>query len=217
MGQLGWDELKYMDWLKDKVPVDAKILDCGANIGDFTIEWLKRFPMSEVFCLEPIVEIFNTLSHRLEGIPNVHLYNFGLFNETCEHEIFFVQQEHHGMSCLWDRPRYFPNFEVQKRIIQLKKFDEISDQFPKVDFIKVDCEGAELRVFQGMREYLIRNKPYVQLEVGECINDAGVTFKEIIDFLYGIGYKVLNRDFNYITPENVWENTDCQNYLCVPR
>ena len=91
MTTCGWDEHKYLNYLKDKLPMVAKVADFGFNVGDFTIEWLRRFPMSEVWGFEPIPEIFNTAAHRFKGHNNIQLYNWGIHNKTTEHEIYFLQ------------------------------------------------------------------------------------------------------------------------------
>ena len=212
----GWDELKYLEFVRSRLPEKPVLYDVGFNRGDFTREWLARYPDSIVYGFEPIEELYSLGCEAFKDISNVKIFNFGLHNTSQESIIYYLQGGFDGMSSIHYRPKYYPKFNYVEQTIQLKKFDDISRDFSSPDFIKIDTEGNEYFILQGMENFLVSSPPkFIQFEIGECINDAHVTFKEIIDFLYTKNYTVYNRKFQIISPENVWENTDLQNYLSV--
>ena len=212
----GWDELKYLEFVRSKLPEKPILYDVGFNRGDFTIEWLQRFPNSVVHGFEPIKELFELSKERFKFNKNVKLHNFGLHNKSKSATIYFLQKGFDGMSSIHYRPKYYPKFEYVEQIILLKRFDEAPAGYPAPDFIKVDTEGNEFFVLLGM-ESLLKSYPpkFIQVEYGECYEDSKTTLKQLIEYVNGLKYEVYNREFNLITTDNVLENYDLQNYLCV--
>lgn len=76
--------------------------------------------------------------------------------------------------------------------VQLLPLDQYVAQnnIQKIDAIKVDVEGAELRVFKGAAESIKRFKP--RFIVYECIDEIakefGTSVAEINDFVVSLGY-----------------------------
>jgi FkbM family methyltransferase len=63
----------------------------------------------------------------------------------------------------------------------------------RVDFLKIDIEGSELRVLQGAQKMLERDGPLIQVEVNECgVTYFGITGFDIESFLTGLGYRLYN-------------------------
>jgi hypothetical protein len=59
----------------------------------------------------------------------------------------------------------------------------------RLDFLKVDIEGAEMLFLNGARDTLRKFKPTLLMEVDGCLTEAfGVKPREIFDFISGIGY-----------------------------
>lgn len=71
--------------------------------------------------------------------------------------------------------------------IEVRTLD--SFEFADVDFMKLDCEGAELAVLQGAAETLKRCRPCVIVEQKQHImqRNFGVTGKPAVDFLESLG------------------------------
>ncbi len=62
----------------------------------------------------------------------------------------------------------------------------------KVDFIKIDAEGAELGVLKGGRNTIISDKPLIILSMHpKSIAHRGETNEQIWDFLAPLNYKIL--------------------------
>jgi len=212
----GWDEFAYLEFMKDKISDKPFLMDVGANIGDFTMAFLQKYPEGMIYAFEPIKDIYSRLEKRFVYNENVHCFNFGLSDKEENNRTIYYVKNSEGMSSLHYRPAYFPKFQVEERKVDLTTLDIIRDTLPSVDLLKIDVEGSEKQVFNGGLLFLKETPPkFIQFEVGECYIDSHSTFKEVVDLLYSFNYKVYNKNFNLITPENVWENYDCQNYLAV--
>jgi FkbM family methyltransferase len=212
---IGVEEIKYLNYSKGKIGDSPTLLDVGFNRGYFTDAFLYYYPISYVYGFEPIEELYDISVTKYADNANVKIINCGLSN--CERNsvpMFYLQNGFDGMSSLHYRPKYYPKFNVKTVQVKLKMLDNYLNDFHNIEYIKCDTEGHELFFLQGAENFLERLHPkFIQFEVGECYNDSGTTFRQVIDFLYRKSYIVLNRDFMQITPENVWENYDCQNYL----
>lgn len=217
MNSCGWDERLYLDYAKKHLNSNAILMDVGANLGDFTDEFLKAFPDGKAFCFEPIPEIYNKLYERFEHNENVCSFNKGLWcNGTYNSVPLYYVKNWSGMSSLYDRPAHFPRFDVEKINVKMTDIDEVFGLLPHIDYLKIDVEGSELNVMMGAESMLYSSPPkFIQYEVGETYNDAGILCKDVIDFLYARNYIVYDGLFNEVTPGNVKENYDCLNYLAV--
>jgi FkbM family methyltransferase len=214
MNSCGIDEVRYLHYAAARLGATPVLLDIGSNEGDYTELFLERFPKGLAYCFEPIAEIYEKLVARWKDDSRVTTHNFGLHKEQVLGSDFYFVKNSTGMSSIHYRPRYYPKFDVEKITVYLEKFDDIYMNFPPVDFMKIDTEGNELFVLQGMTEFFKKNKPkFIQFEVGECYEDSHTTFKEVVEFLEERGYKIFNQNWQIVNSANVWENYDCQNYL----
>ena len=72
---------------------------------------------------------------------------------------------------------------------------ELKDK-DRIDFIKIDVEGFELKVLNGGRETIRKHKPLLLVELHPVfITQYGNRFTEVIDFLEGQGYKIEYHSF----------------------
>jgi len=65
----------------------------------------------------------------------------------------------------------------------------IKNNIKKIDFIKIDVEGAELKVLRGFKEYFRKKRVgAIILEINEKIIDYSSTAEDLVSFLEGFGY-----------------------------
>lgn len=74
--------------------------------------------------------------------------------------------------------------------VQLSTIDELV-RGRRVAFVKIDTEGAELRVLAGARDTLARSRPVVAIETAaDAIADYGGSPDDLFDLAKGEGYEV---------------------------
>jgi len=142
------------------VPVSnpATIIDIGANIGAASLFFAKRFPDAVVYAFEPFEKNFSFLKKNIEindlqerVIPvkkavgdsdgELNLY-LNCDNDGC-----------HSLLRTWN-PQ---GKAVEVPVITLDNFIK-EKKINKIDLLKIDCEGMELKVLQSIKDFsLIKN------------------------------------------------------------
>ncbi len=83
--------------------------------------------------------------------------------------------------------------EYQTIQVPLETIDHFCEQrgIEKIDYLKIDTEGAELRVLQGAERMLREHKiTALQFEYGEAYYDANTTLKQTVQLLSHAGFVV---------------------------
>jgi hypothetical protein len=63
----------------------------------------------------------------------------------------------------------------------------------RVDFIKVDVDGFELRVLKGARNTIAQFRPNILIELGYLVEDVGDSIMELLAFIHDdLGYAIYN-------------------------
>lgn len=197
-------------------------IDIGANKGDFTWLALSIHTTGTVHTFEPVPEIYNHLTTRFKDDNRVKLYNFGFFNEDKDNIDFYYLKNNQkdinasGMSSLYYRKDVFPQYENEKISVKVIKLDNMIDEIPKVNYIKIDTEGGEFDVLTGGINFIKQKTPeFIQWEYGGCFIDSNKTGKQVTEFLNELGYEMINPYFQHITPAIFPENYLCYNFLGI--
>lgn len=166
------------------------IVDVGANIGWYTLNFGKISNIDKIFAFEPIPHTFDYLKKHLElnGIGNAEIFNIGLSNEIGEKDFFWTTEETGSSSMANIRER--ENIElVRCRLNTLDNF--MSEREESIDFMKIDVEGAELFVIQGALSSISKFKPII---FSELLRKWSAKFSyhpnDVISLLKNEGYAV---------------------------
>lgn len=128
------------------------IIDCGANIGLSIIYFKQLYPNATVVGFEPDNRIFEVLRHNVHDVFN--MIDVSLINKACWNEEttlkFFNQGTDGGRKALGDEQQDL----IEVATVRLKSFLN-----KKMEFLKIDIEGAEVEVLFDIREELqfVRN------------------------------------------------------------
>ncbi|KKK96345.1 hypothetical protein LCGC14_2663680, partial [marine sediment metagenome] len=140
------------------------VFDVGANAGWYSLLIAKHYPRADVHAFEPIPNTFRLLRDNaaLNGLSNIHAHDFGLSDR--DGELVFYYEPHYSARA--SAADLSDGAETLKLQCPVRKMDGLFPQLcSKVDFIKCDCEGGELFVFEGAKETLARFKPIVFTEM----------------------------------------------------
>jgi FkbM family methyltransferase len=142
-------------------------VDVGANVGYLTVlAAMLVGPSGHVVSFEPDAENVARLRANLalNDCNNVTVIEKAVTNQVGEVE-FFINSDDSGGNALWD-PAQFPGnlkslatpkrFTLQGTTLDAE-WEQLRLPVPKV--IKIDTEGADQRVLEGMRDLLARQQP----------------------------------------------------------
>ncbi|TDG35287.1 FkbM family methyltransferase [Pedobacter changchengzhani] len=195
-------ELKKV--FKSIIKKGDQILDVGANIGFHTLYFAQLTGENgSVKSFEPVPQNFKALNNNigLNSFLNITTYNIALSNQK-EQIIIDVDAKstNPGAFNLFEQGRQTPiNCFVGDEIIGGKK----------VDFIKVDVEGYESFVIEGLMQTINKNKPKIIFEYDKHYHEkTGRSEDYILLMLAKSGYR-----FQYVTRKGLVDVKNFQNLL----
>ncbi|ESW60358.1 MAG: hypothetical protein Q27BPR15_12420 [Rhodobacter sp. CACIA14H1] len=180
-------------WLADRVAPSAKtVIDVGANLGDWTTMFARRMTgPGRAYLFEPNPEAVA----RLRDMPVV---NRGLQIEVLQKAAgdvagtarFFMEAGAGETSSLVQRHAQFRALPIQVPVVTLDA--EMAVQgVTRVDMLKIDAEGYDLRVLTGASELLKAGRVgVVQFEYNAPWAAAGSTLSAAFQLLRGAGFRV---------------------------
>ena len=169
------------------------VFDIGAHHGLYTLLASKLVgPSGRVYAFEPSPRERRKLSlHvRLNLCRNVRLEGFALGEQAGEAEFFVVEGRETGCNSLRPPAVQEPTKALRVRVASLSDF-LVWQHIERVDFIKMDVEGAELAVLKGAGHLLERPpRPVILAEVYDIRTEPwGYRAREIVTFLQQRGYR----------------------------
>jgi FkbM family methyltransferase len=163
------------------------VLDVGANIGCTSLLFSQL--ARQVYSFEPSPSTFRLLHKNLDdaGVSNVVAANLGLGRSEGAFELTFAPDNRSG-GFVSNLTSASAGHVVEKiRIVAGDAYlnDAHIDQ---VDFIKIDVEGFERNVIDGLAGTIQRCRPVVVLELNHwCLNAFQRTsVPDFFDFLRGV-------------------------------
>jgi len=168
----------------DKDIYNNSILDVGANIGNHSIQFSKKF--DKILSFEPHKRIFEILSSNVKQFKNIECFNFGLGKKNCQINLFEDSQNFGASSST-------NNSETKSHSkIEIKKLDDFfSNMTQKISLIKIDVEGMEYDVLLGAKNIIEKNKPIICFEQNKKEFGNNCNETNSIDLLRANGYKML--------------------------
>jgi FkbM family methyltransferase len=155
-------------------------VDGGSFDGSSTEEFIRKQPLySNVYVFEPSLNSYHLIKKKFIDNSKIKLFNKGLWN--IETTLYFN-------SSLGSASKIEINGEVK---IETMTLDSIIDN--KIDFIKLDIEGAEMEAIEGAVQTIKKNKPTMAV----CVYHNQSDFISVPKMLKSIhpDYKILLRHY----------------------
>jgi len=203
------------DLLKQMCGLGSFVAEVGANIGAHTVRMAKQVGLSgRIVAFEPQPVVFQALcaTVALNSLMNVDCYPFALaeVEETVRFPAidYRVANNFGGIG--------FESLPEGAIPIPIRRFDDCY-LHGRLDLLKIDVEGMELRVLKGAQQTIERFRPYIYLE-----NDNRDKSPALISWLFEAGYRLwwhtpaLYSPGNFFAnPENIFAGVHSVNMLCV--
>ena len=172
---------------------DMTVVDVGAHHGLYTLLASKSVGWhGRVVAIEPSPrERVRLEKHlRLNRSSNVELIPCAAGEDPGEAELYVVDRFEDGCNSL--RPPATPE-PVRTQRVKVRRVDDILAELgiSRVDFLKLDAEGAELSVLYGATKLLNRSpRPAMLVEVQDIRTEPwGYAAREILQFLIRMDYQ----------------------------
>lgn len=155
------------------------VVDVGGFIGDHTEYYRQRVGMTgKVYAFEPNKDAFDCLTYNMSQYNNVACLNVGASdkseNITLNHNI-----------------NAGATFATQGGDIPCITIDSLNLQ--ECHFIKIDCEGFELKVLNGAKQTIETFNPAMLIEINRgALNRQGIDSDAVLTWLSDAGYLYQN-------------------------
>lgn len=172
------------------------VCDIGANIGYYSL--LAAAAVGDggrLHCFEANPDVCEILFQNVEingFLPRTNIVNKAVFSKAANLE-FSVCEKHQGSSSLFLDENLVKIYHdgLKKINVEAISLDDYFPQGSRVDFIKVDAEGAEPDIFKGASRLLGENhgiKIMIEWNLS-MLNRPGMTARDFWDVLSSHGFK----------------------------
>ena len=196
-GQLSHDK-NCLPLLNAYIHKGFTVIDVGGFVGDHTEYYVQRVGREgRVFVFEPNPPAFECLEYNMAKYPNVLCLNMGASDKP--HKIAIAQNDNVGAS-----------HAIDGDDVSCITIDSLS--LSSCNFIKMDCEGMELRALKGAEKTIANFRPTMLLEINRgALERQGTSADEVFAWLNEHGYTYRN-----IYAEQGLED-DQLDILCLPK
>jgi hypothetical protein len=174
---------------------DKNILDVGANIGVHTVPYSNFLITGKVYAFEPQKVVFDILSANLNKnkCDNVVAFNFGASNNntTLFMEADYDSVANHGGFSICEQKEGLKGITVD-----CKRVDDLG--ISNVGYVKMDVEGHEYEAILGMKEVIVRDKPFLFIEIHDLSPTKAIIFQTLNILGYKRNIKVTHCDYLFI-------------------
>ena len=174
------------DYIRRDSPIQAgsSVLEIGAHIGLFTVFVSRIISGGKCVVYEPHPDNYRLLMENLglNRLSDVVAYRKAVAAESGQISFYESPDNTGGHSIV-------PDKRQASRLVDAVNLEEAVAEFgaPGVDFLKVDCEGAEHDIFQSADIATLRKIRYIAMEVHET---AGYSIAHMHTLLKSRGYEV---------------------------
>ena len=178
----------------EKYSIDH-FVDVGSNIGIYSILMANKFSNLVINSFEPHPDAYKRLNKNIEinNLKNkIYTHNLALSNKN-------------GSSYLISKQRFNISQSGGAKISDIGKTkikNKIGDDILKINnksiAIKIDTEGHEFEVLQGIQKLLNNNKIFLQIEI------FPENTQRVLSFLEKLNFKLLKKD-QFTHQENIFD------------
>jgi FkbM family methyltransferase len=175
--------------IRARVDAGSTVVDCGAHVGWYALTMARLVGESgHVHAFEASPRTAATLRRNVElnGGSNVTVVEKAV-TDTQGVVNIVTSATSSGINSIFGKPS-------STSVVSAVESTSLDQYFaglgwPKVDFAKIDVEGAEKLAVLGMRELIQRN-PRMELVVE--VNPVSATLEELIETLRSVGFRRLH-------------------------
>lgn len=170
-------------------------VDVGANEGLFSLFAARRVgPEGRVISVEPSSRERRQLGEniRRNRLANVAIVPHALADRPGSARLRIASQLHGGHNTLGEFGHQGVG-AVGSEDVPVETLDALAERLAlgRVDIVKIDVEGAELKVLAGARALLTAMRPVLLIEANPgALHGQGTSVGEVLELLRGLDYEI---------------------------
>lgn len=164
--------------MKKSLKNNSNGIDVGCHKGEMLELMLREAPYGEHYAFEPIPYFYEKLLDKFKS-SKVHISSIALSDNKGTANFNFVKNAP-AYSGLKQRKYVVKKPDIEIITVETDRLDNIVPVDQKIDFIKIDVEGAEFSVMQGAFQIIKRCKPIIVFEFGTGGSDYYKTTPEMM-------------------------------------
>ena len=174
-------------------PRDGVVADIGGNIGTTALAFAALVPAGHVHVFEPSPGMLRCLRRNIElsRAHNITVHDYGVGDVARRGRLQVAIAGNPGSAFISDTADDDECQAASGDPIEVRRLDEALRDIERLDFVKIDVEGLELRVLRGAEALLRRHRPSVLFEVNEgALRRGGTSGREVCEYLMSLGYRL---------------------------
>ena len=169
-------------------------VDVGTNVGNYVDFVNKIFKIKTLYCFEPQKELIQNLE-KISFAKKKYIFPFALSNTKKIKN--FYQYDIASQSSFHKQVNNYNSLQKVRKVNKIKTstFDEIFSKNLKIDFCKIDAQGEDFNILQGMKKNLKKgNIKLLKVEVcfPRMYRKTGSSYLEILNFLRELNYNLIS-------------------------
>lgn len=188
-------ENKQINFLKQKIFNGnyEYFLDIGSNKGLYSLIVANLSKTIKIISFEPIKKTFSKLKRniKLNSFKNIKIFNFGLSNKNKKLKVKALKKNNiiqSGGFAVANSNDDLKNLHTEKAIFKIG--DQIIKLERKKIYIKIDVEGHEEFVIDGLVKLIKKNNIFLQVEIFD--NNKKVIFEKLKSLNFKKIYKIID-------------------------
>jgi FkbM family methyltransferase len=165
------------------------VLDVGANVGAWSLMAADLFPEATIYALEVVPDTAAVLQTRAAQHDRLRCFNLGLAAHTGTLSLHYhpTASTH---ATFTDYPHTWTGERIECPVMRGDDF-LAREGIGQVDFLKLDVEGSEHLVLQGLENHLLEQRVrFVQFEYGRVNILTHFLLRDFYQLFAAYGYAV---------------------------
>ena len=194
-GRFEYEIIKTIKDLKLDSKNNINIIDIGSNIGAQTLQIAMHLKNSTIYSIEPTNFAFKKLLLNLNSNPIIKKKIYANQVLLTDNRKSIPKKIHSSWNLTSKKNPHKKHGGYKKNIKNAKimSFDQFikRKKIQNVKMIKLDVDGAELKIFKSGKNFFKKNKPYIIMELAPYLYpELGYNYIDLLNEIKSIGYKI---------------------------
>ena len=189
---VGWDLAHEIEAARAHVHrPDPVIFDVGANVGEWTRQFLAAVPEATMFLFEPSADCRREIGKK--GFARAEVVPCAVGESAGKASLHVSAEFDHSASLHAREDSYCAGTEYRTVEVEVVALDDFIDSrgIPFVDFVKMDIEGHELFALRGVKRALEGGRiGALSFEFGTANVNSRTFFRDFWQLLTAAGFQL---------------------------